>query len=305
MKKIIRPTAFCALCVLLITSLSSCSMIKNVKERARLASQLVIIDSPEDDELAEEFALALKGGLEKCVDITERVSYKINTPDVQSEDGSASILDKTAGILKNMITENSPGSSERTLKASEAGDTLLKNIDEADVLSASSSRHIRSEAVTDENGKEIKDEDGSVLRLDVVSDNILTFTFDFFTENKYTETNENGEERELTEIVPADAAVIEKYFGPAYDKNAVLSKFDVIKDYLQVGDYNIGYTDSRITAETDMDADELLNVSYVRNFKITADVSGIGQLEHLGDFTVTFTGSETTGYEFNYPQTEE
>jgi len=302
MKKFFRTAASLFVCMAVLTGLCSCSMIQNIKERARIAGEMVILDSPEDSVLADEFDLALAGSLQNCESIDESVSFKVNKPSVEAEDSGADILKANADMLKKLIMEDSPGSSERTLTPDDISDTLLKDIDISDVVSASSERNKKSETVTDENGKDVKDDEGELVKREVIADNNLTALFAFYTENTYTETDENGEEREVTEIIPADSGIIEKYFGELYDRDEIMAQLDAIKEYLQVNDYNIEYTDCKIKAKTDMDADEFFTVTYEKNFKVTANVTGVGSLSHIGDIIVTFTGSEITDYTFNYPE---
>lgn len=304
MKKIIRAIFASVLCAFLMMSLSSCEMIANIKERARLASERVILASPEDNALADEFALALSGALEKNEGITEVVNIGVNSPSIECENGEADILKAAANTLKNLIVSDNLGSPEKAISADEISDTLLKNIENTDILSASSSRNTREETVTDEDGKEVKDENGELIKEKVVADNLLTFRFNFYSEETVTETNDSGEEKEVTVITPADSKVIEKYFGSLPDKDSILSEFDVIKGYFEVNDYTVEYTNCSISAQTDMDADELTFVTYTRAFKVTASVTGVGPFSDMGELTVTFTGSETTTYNFSYPQEE-
>ncbi|MCH5198002.1 MAG: hypothetical protein J1E34_03750 [Oscillospiraceae bacterium] len=304
MKKIIRAVLASILCIFLMMSLSSCEMIKNIKERARLASELKILDSPEDSALADEFALALKGALEKNEGITEVVRIGVNKPSVEADGSEADILKSAANMLKNLIVTDNLGSPEREITPDMISETLLKNIENADILSASSTRNTRNEPVTDENGKEVTNENGEVVKEKVVYDNLLNIIFNFYTENTVTETNENGEEKEVKEIIPADSDIIEKYFGNLPDKKDMISEFDVIKEYFQINDYDVEYTDCRIQVQTDMDADELTFVSYLKNFKVTASVTGVGPFSEMGEITVTFTGTENTTYNFKYPLAE-
>ena len=300
MKKRFPKLLALALCAVLLLGCSSCGMFKSIRESARLAREREIMETPAEADLASVYNEALQGSRQKAEKLTEKISYSVGRPSVESENGDVGILSAAADTLKKMIMESAPGSSERELAPGEIADTLLKELAGAEISSMTGSRNEAMENQTDENGKEITDEEGNVVTAPVTLDNILRTEFRFYTEEKKTETDENGNEKETVTLHPADAAVIEKYFGAPADKAAVLAGFDSVKDYLQVNDYTVEYKDCRINATGDMENSELESVSFVKKMTVTADVTGAGAFAHLGNFTVTLDVSKTTEYSFTF-----
>ena len=136
-KKIVIILISVVLCAALVLSLSGCGMLKTIRDNARLASELKILDTPAGEALPGLFNTAVNNAVEAGVKVDETVSLNIGKPNVEpaEESGAAEILRKTANALKNLILEEEPGKSERELKNEELGDTLLRPVDTAAVHS--------------------------------------------------------------------------------------------------------------------------------------------------------------------------
>ena len=300
MKKPFRKLVCAALCLALAFGFSSCGILKNMRENARLASLMTILETPDQKDLADVFNRSLAASAAESKEIGEQVSFSVSRPDVTSDNGSADVLDDCAETLKNMIMSQAPGSSDRNLNGGETADTLLAEIKPADVCAAGASRNEKTENETDENGDDVTDADGNVVTRQATVDNLLKLRLEFYDTVIGTETDENGEEKETRTLVPAADDVILTYFGAAREKDAVLAQFDVLKDYLQVSDYTIAYKDCAVSAELDLESLLADSISYVKNMTVTATAAGVGELAGLGTFTVTLDVCETTSYTFTY-----
>jgi hypothetical protein len=289
----------------LLLSFSSCGMFRTIRENALLAKQRAIIDTPDDSQMADVYNEALANTLREATAVKENVSFSVGKPSVSSDTGDVSILSKAADTLKKMIMQEDPGSEERTLPPQDIADTLLKDLNGADVVSVSGTRVSTVENVTDADGKEVTDEEGNVLTQTVTVNNVLRAEYRFYGEEKKTETDENGNEKETVTLLPPDPAVIEKYFGAPREKAAVLAGLDGIKEYLQVNDYTLEYKDCRVKTVSELDTGVLESVIFEKKMAVTAQVTGVGALAHMGAFTVTFDLSENTEYTFTFPEQAE
>ena len=305
MKKRLFTVIALLLSAVLLLSCSSCGMFRTIRENARLAKLRAIIDTPDDSQMADVYNEALANTLREATEVKESVSFSVGKPSVSSDTGDVSILSKAADTLKKMIMQEGPGSEERTLQPQNTADTLLKDLNAADVVSVSGTRVSTVENVTDADGKEVTDEEGNVLTQTVTVNNVLRAEFRFYGEEKKTQTDENGNEKETVTILPPDPAVIEKYFGTPRPKAAVLSGFDGIKEYLQVNDYTLEYKDCRVKTVSELDTGVLESVTFEKKMAVTAQVTGVGAFAHMGDFTVTFDVSENTVYTFTFPEQAE
>ena len=291
----------CALlCLALTLGASSCTFIDNIKENARREAEKTFEPSPEDAALTENFNAALERSLAEAEKVTEKTSLTIGKPTAESENGDVSALNAAANTLKKLLTQDDPGSGERELAPDACGDTLLKSVTAADVLKTVGARNEAEQAVTDEKGAEVADENGKVVTEKTVTDNILKTEFRFYTVIPAPDAPEDDPEQGGTPV-PASAEIMEKYFGEPRDSARLLAQFEGLKDYLQISGYTLEYKDCRIAAQTDLAAGRLTEVSYVRSFAVTVTAKGVGALAGLGDFTLTFDAAETVAYIFAYP----
>ena len=303
MKRIIRNLLAVLLIAAICLSLCSCNVFRTMRENAERASQIQIVDTPDDDEaiaLLQEIVSASAGIAET---MTETVSYDAGNPDVFSGEEEAGLLDSAAKQLRDLIMENRPGSAEETLTADDL--RLLTKLDAKGALDVTVDRNYGDEKVTDEKGNYVADENGEILTQKYVSDNVLHFTISYY-ETKVTDTVEkdDGTVEEQTEIVPADDATLAAVFGEPADKAAALEAFDAVKDYVQVNDYSVVYTDCRIVADVNLDENIVSYVRFEKHMNVTAQATCRGKLADYGDVTVVFPLTKNVSYSFSYPAAE-
>lgn len=310
MKNYLRTGISVTLCICLILALSSCTIFKSMRENAEKAKQITILDTPAEQSLAALYDSALTESLKVCTKVESSVKYQVKDASV-SEGGSAgkdpALLDAAAGQLTSLIMQDAPGSENQTLTSAEAGKTMLANLRDPHGAAIEERRNEGQEAVTDEKGNEQSDENGETVTRTFISDNLLELTYRFYTETVVTEayTDEDGNNVDaVSERKPIDTADIEAVFGSPRDKAKILSEFDVVKDYLQVRDYTLEYTDSFAKCEVDLESNQLTGVTFEKHMKVSADVIGQGPLADYDSLNVSFTVIETTAYEFHYPVEE-
>ena len=308
MKKSIKTVISFMLITLLVLSFSSCSIFQSMRENALNASQTKIYATPEEEAIISEFNELLVASLNSATEIKENVSYSAGKPDVYKDGEEAGALDAAANQLKTFIMSAKPGSTS-TVIAKDA-QSLLNQIDEASVLKFNFSRNMASENVTDAEGNEVTNEDGSVVTETKVKDNILHLTFNFYADEVVApeteaETAENGEAVEATTTVYADDATIESVFGTLKDKEVVLQNFDIIKDYIVVKDYEIVYENCHISADADLEEGTVSFVNFQKNMKVTAKAECVGALAEYGEVEIVFSLTLNTNYEFTYADADD
>lgn len=308
MKKTFRTIISAALILCLALGFSSCTLFSTMREYSMKASRVDIIPTPEDEALYAEFNKALENSVSEAVKMDTSVSYNAKNIDVSNADDSAKLLNKAAGTINKLILANKPGAKSSTTEPVDLKDTLLENFDAASALSYTASRNTANEAVTNEKGEEMTAEDGTVLREVKIKDNFVKVQFLFYndvvTEEAHTD-EEGSDVAEVTERVLADDAAIEAVFGSPADKEAVLAEFDAIRDYIQVKDYTFIYDTCKVSAQTDLAADHVLDVSFEKVMKVTAAAEGVGALADYGELTVTFDVIRNDNYSFTYLEAEE
>lgn len=303
MKNTLRKTSAILTVVALCMTLSSCSIFKTMRENALEASMQTILESPDEKAVIEKLAAYADTSVEKALSANESVSYSVNDVQILAGEEEAGLLDDSAKQLRNFIMAGNPGSASRDITADDKG--LLSLLGRSDMLSVTMDRNIGSERVTDDKGNVTVDEAGQELTTQFVSDNILHLTLNYFgTEVTETKTNEDSTTEEITSVIPAEEALVEEVFGKKADKEEVLKAFDATADYLKVNDYELSYTDCKISTDVSLD-EELLNfVKFEKNMIVTAKVTGVGKLESYGDLTVTFRLTKTVNYGFTFAAEE-
>lgn len=303
MKKSIKTVISFMTVVLLIFTLSSCTLFENMKQNALLASQIVIEDTPADGEIINVFNSYLKTSMTNAVEVKENVSYSAGSPEVLKGEEEAGLLDAAANQLKTFIMSANPGSTSRVVDK-DTKDSLLNAIDKSFVLKYDFSRNIASENVTDDKGENKTDDDGNNITETHISDNVLHITLNYFknvtTDGSEPATNEEGNVEEETTVIYAEDATIETVFGSPKDKAAVLKNFENVKDYIVVSDYAIDYTNCIINTDLDLSEGTVTFVNFQKNMTVTANIKGVGALAEYGDMVVTFTLVQNTNYEFTY-----
>lgn len=308
MNNILRKGISVILCVCLVLALSSCTIFKSMRENAEKAKQITILDTPDEQSLAGVYDTALTESLSACEKVDSSVSFQVKDASVSGAAGKdPALLDAAAGQFTALIMQDSPGSESKTLTAAEAGSSMLANLRDPHGAEIEAHRNEGREAVTDEKGNEQSDENGDIVTRTFISDNLLEMTYRFYTETVVSEayTDEDGNSVDaVTERKPIDTADIEAVFGAPRDKTEILSEFDAVKDYLQVRDYTLEYTDSFAKCEVDLESNRLTGVTFEKHMTVTADVIGRGSLADYDSFKVSFTVIEASAYEFHYPVEE-
>ena len=307
MKKYLQTGIAVGLCFSLLLALPSCTMFRTMRENLKKAGEIVIRETPAEQELKNTYAAALDQSLQACEKVESSVSFRVSDVSVPEATGSRdpALLNAAAGQLAALLMQDSPADESQTLTPADAGKSLLPNLKEAPGATLRAERNMATEAETDEKGNEKTDENGDVITRTYIADNLLELYYECYTETVVEEahTDEDGNEVEaVTERVPAAKADVEAVFGAPRDKAKILAEFDVVKDYLQVRDYTLEYTDSFAKCELDLDLNRLDSVSFEKHMTVTAQVEGVGKLADYGTFTVTFAVNETTAYSFVYPE---
>ena len=308
MKKILKP----AISILLVTSmlyaLSSCTLFSSIRKRVEEANNTTLAATPEEKDVVGHFNGLLKNSVEKADKINEKTEYKFSKMNIEKADGSdAGALGKASTLLRKMVAEKKPGRTERTIEDKNISDTLLKDIDPAELLDVDFSRNTRTVNVTDEKGKETENENGEVVTEIKITDNVLKTVFKFFKdikdENGTTEQPEEGETAaEPTTRIFADDETVKKVFGEQADKAEVIKNFDCIKNYITVVDYEITYGSCEIRSDIELVASDLSDISFTQPMTVTAKVRGTGELEDYGELTVKLEITKNVSYSFVYPE---
>ena len=302
MKTKFRSILCAALIVCLALGFSGCGMLKTIRDNARIASERAILDTPAPEALPGLFNDALENAVDSGVKVEETVTLSIGRPRVEpaEETDAAAVFSKTANALKDLIVMESPGSSARELANGELGDTLLAPVNAAQVKLAEAARTEAKSPVLDADGEPVTDAEGNQTYESVISNNYATVKLSFHETETSVETDENGEEKETVTVIPADAAVVNSVFGAAAEREAVLAEFSKLAAYLRVNDYETVYNECTVTALIDMDENLSHSVNYVKNFTVTASVTGVGAFADMGDMTVTFDGKWEADYVFEF-----
>ena len=303
MNKLLKTGVSLLLCGGMALSLSACSVIRNIKENAAREDAVAILPSPADREAVAAYNAALANALTCDGEVDVSVRFRVRNAKAESdgENAELELLDAAAKQLTSLIMANDPGAADETIPLSQTAGTLLVPLDDSSVLDLSVDRNYTSEKVTDEKGNEQKDENGEAVTERFVSDNRLELTFRYYRDTvvrgETTDADGNTEEA-VTDRSFADDGTVETVFGEKRDKEAILAEFDCVKDYLQVNDYTVAYTDCTVKSEIDLDLNLPDSVTFSKNMTVTAEVTGRGSLAALGDFRVTFDVGEETRYVF-------
>lgn len=79
-------------------------------------------------------------------------------------------------------------------------------------------------------------------------------------------------------------------------KASVLEEFQKAADYIIIGDYEANFTGCRISCVVNKELDEIVSVTYLLGADISAQATGVGELDGL-DETVSFRYTKTTVYD--------
>ncbi len=306
MKNSVKTAVSVLLAAGVVCSLSSCTLFSSVRKRVEEANNTTLAETPEEESIISHFNGLLANSVERAEKITEKTEYSLNGLNIEKADGSdADALGKSADILKKLTAEKNPGRTEREITDKQISDTLLADVETDMLLDCEFSRNTRTVNVTEENGKEVSNENGENVTEIKITDNILKTVFKYFKdiadENGTTAEPAEGETAaEPTTRVFADDSVITAVFGEQADRDAVLAHFECIKNYVTVTGYEIKNGSCQIRSDIELTVSELSDVEFCRPMTVTAHVKGVGSLEKYGDLTVTLEIEKRVTYSFSY-----
>ncbi len=200
MKKSFRTLIAIVVVLMMVFSLSSCSIFQAMRDAQNNLEETTIYADPAENEIISTFNKFLENSIENADAINWSSSYGAGSVKVLTADGEeAGILDDAASQIKNFIMSSNPGAADGTLENNDISDSLLAVIDEASVLDFTYERNYATENVTDEDGKEVTDEDGNTVTVTYVSDNLLDLVLNYFEDKAVAELEETEADVEETE----------------------------------------------------------------------------------------------------------
>ncbi len=105
------------------------------------------------------------------------------------------------------------------------------------------------------------------------------------------------------DATPLEADGLSKVFNKN-DKEAILEELKDANDLLAVSDYDVEYNGGSIVCKVERKTDRIVEASYSRTIKVTADVTGKGNFESVGDQTVVFNLNENENYHVDWVNPE-
>lgn len=106
------------------------------------------------------------------------------------------------------------------------------------------------------------------------------------------------------DATPLEANGLSKVFN-VNDKDAILEEIAKASDLMTVNDYDVEYNGGRIVCRIERGTDNIVSATYSRVIKVTADITGQGDLNTVGNQTVTFNLTENENYTVNWTNPEE
>ncbi len=181
MKKSFRTLIAIAVVLMMVFSLSSCSIFQAMKDAQNNVEETTIYADPAENEIISTFNKYLSNSTANAKAVNWSDSYSAGSVKVLTSDGEeAGILDDAASQIKNFIMSSKPGAESGTLENNNTEGTLLAVIDEASVLNFTYERNYATENVTNEDGEEVTDENGNIVTDTYVSDNILHLVLNYY-----------------------------------------------------------------------------------------------------------------------------
>ena len=181
MKKSFRTLIAIVVVLMMVFSLSSCSIFQAMRDAQNNIEETTIYADPAENEMISTFNEFLKNSTANADAINWSSSYGAGSVKVLTEDGEeAGILDDAASQIKNFIMSSKPGAENGTLEGNDTAGSLLAVLDEASVLDFTYERNYATENVTDEDGKEVTDDDGNTVTVTYVSDNLLDLVLNYY-----------------------------------------------------------------------------------------------------------------------------
>lgn len=181
MKKSFRTLIAIVVVLMMVFSLSSCSIFQAMRDAQNNVEETTIYADPAENEMISTFNKHLTNSIENASAINWSSSYGAGGVTVLNADGEeAGILDDAASQIKNFIMSSKPGAASGTLENNNTEGTLLAVLDEASVLNFTYERNYATENVTDEDGHEVQDDDGNTVTVTYVSDNLLDLVLNYY-----------------------------------------------------------------------------------------------------------------------------
>ena len=210
MKKSFRTLITIVVVLMMVFSLSSCSIFRAMRDAQNNLEETTIYADPAENEIISTFNKFLENSIENADAINWSSSYGAGSVKVLTADGEeAGILDDAASQIKNFIMSSNPGAADGTLENNDISDSLLAVIDEASVLDFTYERNYATENVTDKDGKEVTDEDGNTVTVTYVSDNLLDLVLNYFEDKAVAELEETEADVEETEATAEETTAEE------------------------------------------------------------------------------------------------
>ena len=277
----------------LLFALSSCGMLARIRENAKKNAERELLATPEAAALDETLPAAIEKSFSTAHEVD--AAFEISAGDVDvTGDGDVGLLDQGANMLKTLLLDLVNSSLDVDEKPVSEKDTLLEGYLLSTAADVKLERNTQEEPVTDEKGKEVADEEGQIVTRTVLADNFLKITALY-----YTVADENAEPEAL------ESAVIEKVFGEARDKAAILEKLKSAENYFKNVDYTFTYAAPEVKLVLDLEAGRLTSAEFRKNVNVTLTAEGAGILEGCGSITVTFPLTDATDYTFDYVHLED
>lgn len=101
------------------------------------------------------------------------------------------------------------------------------------------------------------------------------------------------------DATPLEADGLSKVFN-TNDKEAILKEIAKASDLITVSDYDVEYNGGRIVCTVERGTDNIVSASYSRVIKVTADVTGQGELAGVKNEKVVFNLTENENYTVNW-----
>lgn len=101
------------------------------------------------------------------------------------------------------------------------------------------------------------------------------------------------------DATPLEADGLSKVFNKN-DKEAILKEIKDAEYLVSLNDYDVEYNGGRIVCKVERKTDRIIEATYSRTIKVTADVTGNGKFESVGNQTVVFNLHENENYHIDW-----
>ena len=122
----------------------------------------------------------------------------------------------------------------------------------------------------------------------------------------YAEIKEVGDNYHITIVFDAvevngDTTSMAKVFD-LRDKDEIIASDEFAKTsaYLKFKDYDVSYSDCKITAVVNRHTDEIVTIDYYKAANVTAHMTGVGTFDKYGDISVIFKLEDKSYFEIKW-----